>query len=454
MVPMISPNGQPGDIPFEKMRDAMTAGFKPAVIMKSPDGSKSGYIPADKTQEASKAGFKIVPFEQQETQHDGFWSAIGKDLAGIPKGLAATVAEPFRKASIGPLARGQEFQAQQQQMGEDAARRKAEGYGLLYRTAAPIGENLVGVNAKGMEQSAKEGDVGGVMGHAAAVPAVMAATEGLAKGTPPVVEALKSSTAPARTVIAERSLAKLIKPNAADLKFGRNPTGAIVREGITANSLPELGQKVYAQARTVGAEIDKTLQNSPVANKTIDLTDALSPINERMKTAVANGDKAMYDRLSDLKQQLTKEWAENPKTGSIEPVGDRNLQMTPMQATEFKRQIGDMTRWQGADPFENELNATKAEIFGKIKQKVNQSVPGIANLNNRYADLVSAGKAIERRIPVDARNAEFSLSDIATGGFALHAGGPAALATVAGKKILSSTAFKTRAAQVISPQAP
>ena len=42
------------------------------------------------------------------------------------------------------------------------------------------------MNVTGEEQAAKEGDVGGVLGHAAAVPAVMAATAGLSKVAPKV----------------------------------------------------------------------------------------------------------------------------------------------------------------------------------------------------------------------------------------------------------------------------
>jgi hypothetical protein len=55
-----------------------------------------------------------------------------------------------------------------------------------------------------MEESARQGDPGGVLGHAAAVPAVLGATAGLAKGVPAAVDAVGGAkaavTAPIRMV--------------------------------------------------------------------------------------------------------------------------------------------------------------------------------------------------------------------------------------------------------------
>lgn len=274
-------------------------------------------------------------------------------------------------------------------------------------------------------------------------------TEGLGK----VSSSVKAGAADAGSFMAEGAITKLIKPMAADLKFGRDPAGAIIREGITGNSLEDLGPKVYAKARAVGQQIDSALQTPDAQAQTINVNDALSPIDERMAQAVKNGDKEVYDRLSGLKQQLTKEWAEDPKTGSIAPSGDRNLQMTPYDATQFKRNVGDMTRWTGNDPFEEDLNAVKGEIFGKLKDQVNTAVPDVADLNSRYANLVSAGKAIERRTPIAARNAAISLGDMVLGGASYHALGPYGLAAVGLKKLALSPAFRTREAQFLSPEA-
>jgi hypothetical protein len=65
-VPVFSQDGQLGDIPYERLHDALAAGFKIGVNMTSPDG-KPGVIPADRLQEAQKSGFKVVPYDIQGT---------------------------------------------------------------------------------------------------------------------------------------------------------------------------------------------------------------------------------------------------------------------------------------------------------------------------------------------------------------------------------------------------
>ena len=59
-VPMLSPDGQSGDVPIANVAAARQAGFKVAVTMQSPDG-KTGYVPTENTQAAVSKGFKMVP---------------------------------------------------------------------------------------------------------------------------------------------------------------------------------------------------------------------------------------------------------------------------------------------------------------------------------------------------------------------------------------------------------
>lgn len=442
-VPVFAPDGTLGDIPAERLPDAVKAGFKPGVHMTAPDGTK-GIIPADRYVEAAKAGMKVEPFEEQPIKQPGFWHALASDLGGMVQS-GAKVAGALAQGPAGLLPLAQETG---QTITENMEARKKDNRSLAYRTIAPVGD-AIGVNTRGMEDAANAGDVGGVAGHAAAVPAAMALTEGAMRGLPKAAEAVRTGTAPARQSVAESMITKLIKPSRNDVAFGKNPAGAIVKEGITANSLDELGDKVYAKAREVGAQIDQTLQTPDAQAKTVDVSKSLTPIDEELKRAVQTGDKVLYSKLKDLKQQLTQIWAEDTQ-GGISPTGPKKMEMTPYEATQFKRQVGDMTRWTGTDPFEQDLNAVKGRIFGSVKDQVNAAVPEVAALNERYANLASAGKAIERRSPVAARNSEWSLTDLGTGVAAAHYGGPAAAGFVVAKKILSSTRFKTRAAQILS----
>jgi hypothetical protein len=81
---MLAPDGTSGDIPQDRVQDALRAGFKPAVEMVSPDG-KMGYIPQDKQQDALNAGFKM-PDLSANPNHEGLYQMRGPDgkTVGIP----------------------------------------------------------------------------------------------------------------------------------------------------------------------------------------------------------------------------------------------------------------------------------------------------------------------------------------------------------------------------------
>ena len=64
-MPMISPDGQSGEVPRAKVAEARKAGFKDATAMISPDG-KMGYVPTDRMADAAAAGFR--PYAPQTTK--------------------------------------------------------------------------------------------------------------------------------------------------------------------------------------------------------------------------------------------------------------------------------------------------------------------------------------------------------------------------------------------------
>lgn len=180
--PIFAPDGTLGDIPPESLSAAIKAGGKPGVNIIAPDGTK-GVVPADRYVDAVKAGAKVAPFEDQGIQHPGFWANLGNDLkAMIPSGNTNDQSWKLGRVAAAEHARVQD-NANQAAADEW---RKQNGYSPAYRATAPIAEGL-GANVRGMEESAQEGDVSGVLGHAAAVPAVMAATEGIARGVPAAI---------------------------------------------------------------------------------------------------------------------------------------------------------------------------------------------------------------------------------------------------------------------------
>jgi hypothetical protein len=119
---------------------------------------------------------------------EGFASALGSDIAGMAKGVVGSFGD-----ALNPVASSYKLAQQVQGMVEHDTARKDDGRSGAYRVAAGAGE-LLGVNSSGMEDAAKKGDVGGILGHAAAVPVVTAASEGLARGVPGAVDALKNAS--------------------------------------------------------------------------------------------------------------------------------------------------------------------------------------------------------------------------------------------------------------------
>src|SRR3974390_2019468 len=80
-VPMYSPDGKLGDIPYSRMHDALQAGAKMAVKLTAPNGTV-GYVPADRVQDAVKAGGRGLPDDVSGADNKpGFLSGV-KEASG------------------------------------------------------------------------------------------------------------------------------------------------------------------------------------------------------------------------------------------------------------------------------------------------------------------------------------------------------------------------------------
>ena len=145
--------------------------------------------------------------QQAPPEQPGFFakaaSTLGSDLLGMAKGAPEMVLNTI--PGVANLRKGYEDIKSYRETGKTTQelhqeQQKAAGYGPGYRyLATPLAEGI-GVNVPGMEQSAAEGSAGGVVGHAAAVPVVMAATEGAMRGIPAARAALKSGEVKPATV--------------------------------------------------------------------------------------------------------------------------------------------------------------------------------------------------------------------------------------------------------------
>lgn len=243
----------------------------------------------------------------------------------------------------------------------------------------------------------------------------------------------------------------LVKPLLKDFSYGKNPGRAVAAEGITGNSLDELAAKIGQRRKEIGLQIRQTLIGA--GNERVDLRQAFDSIDN----AIAEAGKSprtnapLIQRLKDLKDDLLGAVVD-PQTGK---TAHRNLvDLTPEEALGIKVQIGDLTRFTGNPSDDQLVNSALKRAYGVIKERINQAVPAVKALNERFADLTSAEVATKYRDKIVSRQNLLSLAPKILGGGAaiagLVTGDPrligAAIIEIGAERILASPALKTRVA--------
>jgi hypothetical protein len=276
-------------------------------------------------------------------------------------------------------------------------------------TAVPLLGPAAAEFYEGTRQKYAEGDVGGALGGGVGNVIAYVAPERL--GAVARSKWLTES-------IPHSMVTKMIRPAATDLKFGKNPARAILDEGITGNTLEDIGNKVSDRLGEVGRELDREAQKPANASKVVDVTQSLRPLDDAMVEAVKAGDRQLFRKLQDVRSELSQDWQAVRTPGGrvvMRPTGPRNLVMNPSESLAFKRAVGDRIRWD-SDPLSGAVNKSLAAVYGQVRDALNAQVPALRDLNTRYSDLVGATQAVRRRIPAQNRNAAWSLSDIMIGG--------------------------------------
>lgn len=231
----------------------------------------------------------------------GFLHALGSDLGGMVKGFpkAAASAAAF---TLGVPA------AAQRAVGlsppQDAASaivqnfkdRGAAGNSLPYRVGAAANEAL-GVNVRGEEESAKAGDVGGVLGHALAVPVAMAVTGGVAKGAQLAREALPSAARAGAALQEVKAVAGNVPidtakaGNSALELYTQADRGAnlppAVRKLVNRLAKPDSPPMTYAEAKDFQSNISSLSANEKM-NLKPNTVRLLGQLNTDMKAALAD----------------------------------------------------------------------------------------------------------------------------------------------------------------------
>jgi hypothetical protein len=88
-------------------------------------------------------------------------------------------------------------------------------------------------------------------------------------------------------------VANIIKPMAADVKFGKDPAQAILDEGIVANTKEGMATAVDGKLTDVGQQLDRLARAS---NATVDVSSSLQPLDDAIAKAIKDGDRNLYKR--------------------------------------------------------------------------------------------------------------------------------------------------------------
>lgn len=302
--PMIGPDGHFYAVPLESQNDAVQHNYKPAVLMTSDTGEVHA-VPHESVSEALAHKWTVGQPPKPDPQ--GGWSTLGSDIWGALKGAAnqgvamsSTLMgipnEQQRDLGITPVT--DTIKQTVQNIPAQYKSEKEAGYSAPYRALAPVA-SAIGVNVPGMEESAKEGDVSGVVGHAAAVPVMMAATAGLAKGAGAAGEAVAGvGKSPVPAVLPET---------------GGLPEGAIsgaekvFRAAAPTGGDPGFRSNVYAAAGDL-AEVGRTLNldeaKGGIINPDLRFRATVNALNDHLQGMYENERAPQIARNADAPVQL------------------------------------------------------------------------------------------------------------------------------------------------------
>lgn len=214
----------------------------------------------------------------------------------------------------------------------------------------------------------------------------------------------------------------LIKPKNRQFSYGRNPGLAVAQEGIVASSLDDLAQKAAASQQALGKQIGVALDLPSVASQRLNVSKALDPINTAITNAKRNPrtNAAIVQRLENLRDDLLGVVV-NPD-GSTTVTKDLT-RLSPRQAFDFKRTIGELTKWTDNLSDDTMVNAALKKTYSSVRQSIEGVVPGIHQLNERYANLLEAATAARNQALVMQRRNPVGLFDIIAGSVGAASGG-------------------------------
>lgn len=274
----------------------------------------------------------------------------------------------------------------------------------------------------------KVGEIGKI-GQLADVSKVVGTTAKLLDPLQATMEAAKfAGQMPARVAetslrgAAAKNINSLIKPKNRQFSYGKNPGLAIAQEGIVASNLNELSQKASARMQQLGAQIGTALDIPLVAQKRLNISKAIQPLSDALTNAKKNPrtNAAVIQRLENLRDDLLGVVVNPDGTTTV----TRDLsQVSPRQAFDFKRTIGELTKWTDNLSDDTLVNGALKQTYSSVRRSIEGVVPGIKHLNERYGNLLEAANAARNQALTMERRNSVGLLDFMAGTAGMAQGG-------------------------------
>ena len=247
--------------------------------------------------------------------------------------------------------------------------------------------------------------------------------------------ALGAAMRPVARGLSGRIINSMIGPNKVAFKYGKNPGKTVAKLGIKANSLEELGTNIDAAIKQKISELGAVLAAPQNVSKRFNLSNTLQILDDEIlnlqKAPASN--KAMLDRLSNLKADIL---------GMTRGAKGRAFQksLTPEQALEMKRFLGEQAKWSGGDTppaFDSLIH----KMYHSLRTAIENVIPDTKNINADISGLIGASKAVPGAV---ARSQRGMLPFMARSAFSggvpfLLGGGPIGAAAGMGTNLLLST---------------
>jgi hypothetical protein len=208
------------------------------------------------------------------------------------------------------------------------------------------------------------------------------------KGAGAVADVVGQGVKNGSKFLSNREIQSLIKPPSKTFAYGKNPPQGIIDEGIVATSKDDLVNKISDARNQVGQQISQAVSNPQFDSLKIDSSDITKHVDDAITRAsrMPTVNKDLITKLQGIKQDLL---GSKEVDGSI--VYTRNLsEMSPIELQQLKQDIGDATKYTGNPSDDTAINTALQKAYRSIDSKLDDNIPGIEKLNERYANLSGA----------------------------------------------------------------